>query len=138
MTEYEAVSLFYEMIGNLVNILFGYISILSAFLIMSYFAAGKLNGWLLTIVLSLFSFACLMFIAQFNFIKMDMQSLYRYIIEIKTADDTALSWFGNTPAWTVRSQTILQNLVTIGGYFGCIVFFVFQRTLHKKANRNMT
>ncbi len=137
MTAAEATSLFYELVGILDSILFGYISILSAFLFMSYFAAAKLNGWLMAIVLVLFSLTCLMFIMQFNFIKTDMENLFRYVFELKTSGDATLTWFGHNPAWTVRSQTIIQNLVTIGGYLGCIVFFFYQKSFKRTVDGNI-
>ena len=130
MIGYEAVSGFNELVANLNNLLFGYISILSAFLIMSYFAASKLNSGLASIVLVLFSLACLMLIIQFNFMKTDMQHLYRHIVELKAAGDPTVDWFGQNPPWSISVLTIIQNLVTIGGYIGCLLFF-----FSKKRNR---
>ena len=100
----------------------GYEAILRKSL-MSYFAASKLNNGLASIVLVLFSLACLMLIVQFNFIKTDMEHLYRHIIELKTAGDPSVDWFGQNPVWSVRVLTIIQNLVTSGGYIGCLLFF---------------
>ncbi|NKC00294.1 MAG: hypothetical protein GKR90_17660 [Pseudomonadales bacterium] len=123
MIGYEAVSGFNDLVANLNNLLFGYISILSAFLIMSYFAAGKLSNGLALIVIVLFSLACLMLIIQFNFMKTDMEHLFRHIIDLKAAGDPTVSWFGHNPGWAVGVLTIIQNLVTIGGYVGCLLFF---------------
>ena len=134
MTEYEAVSLFSEFVGNLLQVLFGYISILSAFLVMSYFAASKLNKVLMVIVLTLFSLTSLMFIVQFNYIKTDMENIFSYILELQANGSGGLSWFGENPLWTVRFSTIVQNLVTIGGYFGCLGFFFYQRSRGQSAS----
>jgi hypothetical protein len=127
MMGYEAFSGFNELVANLNNLLFGYISILSAFLIMSYFAASILNNGLASIVLVLFSLACLMLILQFNFMKTDMEHLYRHIVELKIAGDPTVDWFGQNPAWSIGVLTVIQNLVTIGGYFGCLLFFFWQK-----------
>ena len=127
MPGYEALSLFNGFLGNLNTILFGYVSILSAFLVMAYFAAERLNLQLMILVLILFTAACFSFILQFNLIKSDMASLHAYMLDLKKAGDPSLQWFGENPSQSILLLTIFQNIVTIGGYFGCIVFFLYQR-----------
>jgi len=127
MTEYEAISLFNEIFSNLVQVLLAYISIMSAFLVMCYFAAAKLNRVLATIVIALFSLSALMLIIQVNFLRTDLLNVYEVILNVQSMNADGNVWFGNTPLWTMQIQTVVQNLITIGGYFGCIVFFYYQR-----------
>jgi len=132
MTEYEAVSLFYEMINTSNNHLFGYISILSAFLVMSWFAADKLSNVQMVIVLALFSLACVLLIMQINLTRTDMTSLYAHIIELQSGGASSLSWFVQNPPWFVNNIPIVLNLVTIGGYFSCLGFFFYKKG-HKES-----
>lgn len=127
MTEYEAISLFNETFSNLVQVLLAHISILSAFLVMCYFAADKLNRVLVAIVIALFSLSALMLIIQINFLRTDLLNLYIVILDIQSSNADGNVWFGNTPPWIMQIQTAVQNVVTIGGYFGCIAFFYYQR-----------
>jgi hypothetical protein len=128
MPGYEAFSLFNEMVGNLNTILFGYISILSAFLVMAYFSANRLSTLLMVIVLILFTATCFTFIIQVNLIKFQMASLYVYMIDLKNAGDLSLEWFGNNPPQSVNFLTIFHNIITVGGYLGSVTFFIYQRS----------
>ena len=130
MTEYEAVSLFYEMINTSNSHLMGYISVLSAFLVMSWFAADKLSKVLMVIVLALFSLVSILLIMQINLTRTDMSSLYAYIIELRGTGTNGLEWFLENPPWFVDSIPIVLNMVTIGGYISSIGFF-----LYKKGNK---
>ncbi|MFK7865468.1 MAG: hypothetical protein AB8B95_14730 [Pseudohongiellaceae bacterium] len=127
MTEYEAISIFNEIFSNLVQVLFGYISILSAFLVMSYFAADRLNRVLATIVVALFTLSSVMLVIQVNFLRTDLSNVYEVILNIQSSNPDGNVWFGNVPLWTVQIQSVVQNLITIGGYFGCIAFFYYQK-----------
>ena len=127
MPGYEAFSLFNEMVGNLNTILFGYISILTAFLVMSYFSAHRLSTLLMVIVLVLFTATCFTFILQVNLIKVQMASLYEYMLHLKAQGDLSLEWFGNNPSQSVNFLTVFHNIVTMCGYLGSIIFFLYQR-----------
>ncbi len=132
MPGYEAFSLFNEMVGNLNTILFGYISILSAFLVMSYFSAHRLSTLLAVIVLVLFTATCFTFILQVNLIKVQMASLYEYMLLLKAEGDLSLEWFGNNPSQSVNFLTAFHNIVTMGGYLGSIIFFLYQRSQNRE------
>ena len=57
MTEAELITAFHGYLGEINAVLFGYISFVSGFLIMSYLVASKLSRLLSTIVLVLFTTA---------------------------------------------------------------------------------
>ena len=128
MTEYEATSIFYILLNTSFTLMLGYVSILSAFLVMSYFAAAKLSPILQLIVIVLFTLVCLMIITQINLIRNDITEIYLYLFELKGAGATGLQWFGSNPFWVVNLLTVLVNLVTFGGYAGSIAFFLFQKS----------
>lgn len=85
MTEYESISLFNEIFSNLAQVLFGYISILSAFLVMSYFAADKLNRVLTALVVALFTLSSVMLVIQVNFLRTDLMNVYEVILNIQSS-----------------------------------------------------
>ena len=126
MTEYEGAALFIEYLNTSIQLVLAYVSILSAFLVMSFFAAEKLTKGLLGIVLILFSLVCIMLIMQIDLTRSDMAALYIYLQQFSGA---SLEWFGTNPSWAIRILTYLHYLVTLGGYVGCIVFFFWQRSI---------
>ena len=128
MTEAEAVMTFREFVGESNQLLFGYISVVSAFLVMSYFAAEKLHNLLAVIILAIFSAVALLLIFQVYLLNIDIDNLYAYIYTQKTSGVYELSWFGQNPAWSARVLTVLQVLSTLGGYIGCMVFFFYQKS----------
>lgn len=72
-----------------------------------------------------------MLIIQVNFLRTDLLNIYTVILNIQSSNVDGNVWFGNTPPWTMQVQSVVQNLITIGGYFGCIVFFYYQRAANK-------
>ncbi|MFT7175484.1 MAG: hypothetical protein ACJAUG_001485 [Halioglobus sp.] len=128
MTEAEAVMTFREFVGESNQLLFGYISFVSAFLVMSYFAAAKLHNFLAVIILAIFSAVALLLIFQVYLLNTDIDNLYAYIYSQKASGAYELSWFGQNPAWSARVLTVLQVLSTLGGYIGCMVFFFYQKS----------
>ena len=124
MTIYEGAELFRAYLEVSNQLVFGYVSILSGFLIMSYLAAHKLNNWLMALVLVLFTTVCAIIILQLNFTRDDMGRLYAYLLTLDGADT---AWFGKNPAWAPGVLTSLLNFVTFGGYAGCVAYFFYQR-----------
>ena len=127
MHEYEAVSVFLEYVNTSIELMLAYVSILSAFLVMSYFAAQKLRSWLAVIVLVLFTLVCLLFILQINLVRNDMGQMYQFLQTQKEAGAMEFGWFGTNPLWAVILLTYLNHIVTFGGYLGSIAFFFYQR-----------
>ncbi len=127
MTAYEAVSLFYELANTSTNLLFGFIGLLSAFLIMSFFSAGELSKILMAIVLALFSACSFLLIMQIQLVRNDMESLYNQILEFQSTGLESLEWFAMNSPSLVALISVALNLVTIGGYLGCIAFFFYKR-----------
>jgi cellobiose-specific phosphotransferase system component IIC len=127
MSEYEAVYLFRELIADLHESMFGYISLLSAFLIASYLIAHKLRTILMIVFLSLYTLFALNFVFQFLMMSTDAVSLYDYIMQQKKAGTYDLEWFGKNPAWAGYLATTLRIGVAAGGYIGSIIFFFYRR-----------
>ncbi|MFT4862523.1 MAG: hypothetical protein ACI95C_001744 [Pseudohongiellaceae bacterium] len=133
MTVYEASDLFTTYLDTYFQFMFGYVGILSTFLIMSFVAADRLNNALSVLVTALFTIVCAMLVIQVNFIRTDLVGLNSYLFELKALTPDSLEWFGNNPLWAVRALTFLTNIVLFGGYVGSIGYFIYQRTGRQSA-----
>jgi len=109
---------------NAIQIVLGYVSILFAFLIMSYFAANRLNKVHVSIVLVLFTGICFLLVVQLNLSRNLIAELNLLLQEFPNG---LVSDVGNAAVIATRFITFLYNLITIGGYIGCIAFFFYQR-----------
>lgn len=127
MSEAELFTAFHASLAAANSVLFGHISLMSGFLIMSYFAADKLSPVLATIVIALFSAASCLLIFRVFLNRNDAEAIVAYMLEQKQAGSLELSWFGVNPPWTVGATTLLEIAVVLGGFLGCLVFFFYQR-----------
>ena len=127
MTEYEAYDTLMSLATNSYELLFGYFSLVFAFLVMSHMAARKLSTPLAGIVIGLYSVACAYMVFNFYALNTDVDSLYAYMLAQKQSGAYDLSWFGKNPLWVPESMSILQILIGAGGYFGSIFFFLHRR-----------
>ncbi len=128
MTEAELITAFHGYLGEINAVLFGYISLISGFLIMSYLVASKLSKLLSIIVLSLFTTASGVLILRLTFLRNDFSSLYQYILQQTQSGSLELPWIGTNPAWGTQLLTYLEVATLVGGFFACIAYFIFQRT----------
>ena len=127
MSEAELYSSLHLALGAVTTILFGYISLLSGFLFMSYLVAEKLNTLLTSIVIALFSVSCALLVFRLYFTRSDATALVAYMNDQKQSGNLEFDWWGSVPVWATPIIGFLEVAVTIGGYIGCIVFFFYQR-----------
>jgi galactitol-specific phosphotransferase system IIC component len=127
MTEVEAYEVFAIIAAHQYDLMFGYFSIVSAFLIMSYFVADKLDSFLATIAGVLYSFCCLWFAANVYGWHTDIAHLYAEIIQKKSAGVFELEWFGHNPDWLTVGNSYIQRLIIVGGWLISIIYFLFRR-----------
>ncbi len=109
------------------QLMFGYFSIVSAFLIMSYFVADKLSTAHSYILLILFTLSSAFLVMNFYALNVDIDSLYLEMITKKDQGIYELGWFGKNSVWVPRTLTLLQTLIGLGGYICCLAFFFGQR-----------
>lgn len=107
--------------------MFGYFSIVSAFLVMSYFAAHKLSAAHSAILLALFTLSSVFLVINFYALNVDLDNLYRDMLSKKEQGIYELNWFGGNPVWVPVTLTYLQTLVGLGGYACSVAFFYFKR-----------
>lgn len=127
MSEYEAYDLLMNLSSNSFQLMFGYFSILSAFLVTSYFVADKLSSAHSIILLTLFSLSSAFLVINFYALNVDLDNLYIEMITKKESGIYELAWFGANPTWIPQSLTVLQTLIGLGGYLCSVAFFYFQR-----------
>ena len=128
MNEHEGVFLVLEYTNTSIQLVLAYTSIISAFLVMSYLSAEKLNGVLTACVLTLFSLVCFLLMIQMLHVRTDLVHLVGYLHEQQADGITDIPWFGKNSPLGSKVASILQMLVTIGGYLGCIGYFLYQRS----------
>lgn len=127
MTEAELITAFHGYLGEINAVLFGYMSFISGFLIMSYLVAAKLSRFLSIIVLTLFTTASGVLILRSLFLRNDLSSLYQFIMRQTQSGNLELPWIGTNPAWGTQLLTLLEIATLVGGFVGCIAYFLLQR-----------
>lgn len=127
MTAYEATELFLGYLNTYSQFMFGYVGILSGFLVMSYVAGHRISKLLSILVLALFTLVSSMLIIQINFLRNDFTEINLYLFELKNADPESLMWFGTNPSWMIPVLTWITNAVLFGGFAGCVAYFLYQR-----------
>jgi hypothetical protein len=126
-SEYEAYDILMSLASQTYQLMFGFFSLVFAFIVMSHMAARKISGQLVWVVIALYSVAMLVVILNFYAINTDLDNLYLYMMAQKQSGAYDLSWFGANPPILPKSLTILQVLLGIGGYFGSVFFFFHSR-----------
>ena len=127
MSESEAYELVVLLTSELNQLMFGYFSMVSAFLIMSYLVAKKLSRLHSLVIVALFTVCSLYIILNLYVLNTDLDNLYREMIQKKQAGLFELGWFGENPPWIPISLTFVQVLIGVGGYVGSLIFFFSRR-----------
>jgi hypothetical protein len=127
VSEAELIEVFLNYVALLDSQLLGYISVLSGFIVVSYFAASKLTTLLAGIVVTLYSFTCGLFLTRIVFLRRDFVELHMFMVEQRSANVIDIPWFGTNPPWASEMLNYLMIGVTVGGYLGSVLFFFIQR-----------
>lgn len=127
MTEAELIETFQNYLSLLDTELFGFISVLSGFIVVSYLVADKLTTLLTSIVITLYTLACGVLITRIVLLRRDFVELHAYIVEQQSSGTIDMPWFGTNPPWASEILNYLMVGVTVGGYVGSVLFFFFQR-----------
>lgn len=128
MTEVEAYEVFAIIAAQQYELMFGYFGVVSAFLIMSYFVANKLDNFLATIAVVLYSVCCIWFAANAYGWHTDIAHIYAEMMQKKHAGEFELHWFGHNPDWLPVINTYMQMFVILGGWAISLAYFIFRRT----------
>ena len=127
MTEYEAYDTLMSLASLSYDLMFGFFSLIFAFIVMSHLAAQKLSGQLISVIIALYSLAVLVIVLNFYALNVDLDNLYLHMMMQKQNGTYDLSWFGSNSPILPKSLTMLQILLGVGGYFGSVFFFFHSR-----------
>ena len=127
MNEAELMTVFHATLGTIHTLLFGLVSLMSGFLIMSYLVAKQLPTFLAGIVLTLFGIFSLTLIFKIFLTRNDFAALVKHILDQKAAGAVDLPWYGLAPSWAPTLIAYLEVSSLFVGFIGCIAFFVYQR-----------
>jgi len=128
MSESEAFELVMLMASELSQLMFGYFSIISAFLVMSYLVSDKLSNIQSAIILILYTTCTSFIVLNIYALNIDLDSLYAEMLLKKESGEFRLTWFGKNPLWVPTTLTTIQVAICIGGYIGSVAFFFSKRT----------
>ena len=128
MTEYEAYDTIMTLASSSYELMFGFFSLVFAFIVMSHMAARKLSSKLISVIIALYTLAVLVIVLNFYALNVDLDNLYSYMMMRKQNGTFELSWFGSNPLILPKTLTVLQVLLGVLGYFGSIFFFFQSRT----------
>ena len=126
MSEADLIASFHGAVNLNSDIFFGYVSLMSAFLVMCYLVARKLPIVLASIVLALFSVVSALLILRLFLNGNDAAALMAHMLEQQRLGNLDLAGFGSNPLPT-RLVSSLEILSTVGGYIGCMAFFFYRR-----------
>lgn len=127
MSEAELIASFHGAVSLNSDIFFGYVSLMSGFLVVCYLVAHKLPRSLASIVVALFSVVSALLILRLFFNGNDASALMAHMQEQQQLGNLDMAGFGSNPRWAAPAVISLEVLATIGGYLGCIAFFFFRR-----------
>jgi len=127
MNEGELVTAFHGYVGLSNQIFFGYVSLMSGFLVMSYLVAEKISAFLASIAVILFSVVSTLLIFGIFLNRNDAEELMAHMLTKAGSGALDLAWLGSNPSWAAPVMTILYIVATVGGYFACISYFFYKR-----------
>lgn len=78
-------------------------------------------------MIALYSLACGVLITRIVLLRRDLVELHKYIVEQQSVSAVEMPWFGTNPPWATELLNDLMIGVTIGGYIGSVLFFLYQR-----------
>ena len=133
MTESELVAAFQGHITLTNQEFFGYVSLMSGFLVMSYLVAGRISAVLASIAVVLFSAVSVLLTFGILLNLNDAEALMSYMLEQRQLGTLDLVWMGTNPAWAGSVMSFLYITTTIGGYFACVAYFFYRRASQRDA-----
>ena len=132
MSEGELVAAFQGYIALTNQIFFGYVGLLSGFLVMSYLVADKISIFLASIAVGLFSLVSSTLIFGILLNRNDAEQLMALMLEQRGTGNLDLPWLGTNPPWAATTTTFLYITVTIGGYLACVAYFFYKRNYQSR------
>jgi len=125
MTEYEQVSLFFEMVNVANGTITNYMTLLFGMLVTSYLAAHRLDRVMMTLALLIYSMFSLGFCNEIFQLYSDFSRLGLKLAALGAMPDSGLGWFGPVATSPEPLKVIPYVVITmmLGAYFASMAFF---------------
>jgi len=125
MSEYELVDTFYTIAGLSDQIIGSFITLLFAFLVASYLASSRLDRRMVVVVIALYSFMTLRYVALFYNVAGDIVTLAETMNALRLKPDTSLGWLeiGGGMSMMLNGTTIAMFL----SFLASVYFFFYTR-----------
>jgi len=127
MNEAELVTAFQGFTELTNTIFFGYVSLLSGFLLMSYLVADKISVFLALISVIMFSIVSALLLLGIYLSRNNAEQVMSYLRSQAKAGNFELAWLGHNPPWAADAMSALYVIATIGGYLASVVYFFYKR-----------
>ncbi len=115
-------------IGLTNQLFFGYISLLSGFLAMSYMVADKISAFLAGIAVALFTIVSALLLFGIFLSRNNAEHLMAYMRTKAQRGELDLPWLGSNPPWAGDAMSVLYIAAALGGYLASVVYFFYSRT----------
>ena len=129
MTDFEMITVFMELVSTLWTVFATYVSIVFAFLVVSFMASGKLRSGLVSIVIFLYSLVSLWALWAMNRGSVSLVGAAREMKRQIQDGSSSLGWHpaANTPEFVLAIIPFVVTLVGLLAYGGSLLFFFYQR-----------
>ena len=125
MTEYELVDIFYTMASLSDQLIASFITLLFAFLVASYLVSSKLDRKMTAVVIVLYSYMALRYVALFYNVSDDIGTLADTLTEMRLRGSSSLEWLEIGAGISV--MIIAQTVAMILSFAASIFFFFYMR-----------
>jgi hypothetical protein len=124
MTEYELVEAFYTIAGLSDQLVASFITLLFAFLVASYLVSSKLDRRMTAVVIALYSYMALRYVALFYNVTDDIVTLADTLTELRLRGGSSLEWMeiGAGMSMMLITQTVAMILSFVAS-----IFFFYMR-----------
>lgn len=127
MKETELIAAFQGYLSLTNQLFFGYISLLSGFLVMSYLVADKISSLLEWIAVALFSIVSALLLLGIFLSRNSAEHLMTFMRAQAQSGDVNLVWLGYNPQWAGDVMSTLYIIAAFGGYLASIGYFFYKR-----------
>ena len=127
MTDAELLESFLGFAELTNQLFFGYVSLLSGFLVMSYLVANKISGFLASISVTLFTLVSALLVFGIFFGRNNSGQIMVVLRERSLSAEHGVGWLGSNPPWAADLLSVLYVLASIGGYLASVTYFFYKR-----------
>tara|TARA_R110000868_G_scaffold48908_8_gene158188 strand:- start:3390 stop:3794 length:405 start_codon:yes stop_codon:yes gene_type:complete len=134
MSEAELITAFQGYVSLTNQLFFGYVSLVSGFIVMSYLVADKISSFLAVIGVVLFSIVSALLLFGIFISRNNAEHLMAYLRAQAQRGEIDLAWLGANPSWAGDVMNVLYVSATFGGYFASIIYFFYSRGRPRSAS----